>query len=160
MTDKLDLSEEIAALRRTVAAQSVMIKQAIHEIEGLHEATRRPHERLDRLEVSMQDKHLRLQILENWQYAISQPTVPSPPQPLGGRMYANDNEPCSAPPRHPPDEYSQQINALQNQKALLISDLGELIKYYKRRGIVSGDIWELITALDAVLCRYRVDERA
>ena len=74
--------------------------------------------------------------------------------------HANDNEPCSAPPRHPPDEYSQQINALQNQKALLISDLGELIKYYKRRGIVSGDIWELITALDAVLCRYRVDERA
>ena len=73
--------------------------------------------------------------------------------------HANDNKPCSAPPRHPPDEYSQQIGDLKNQKACLIADIAELIQRQKM-GIVSGDIWELITALDTVLCRYRVDERA
>jgi len=73
--------------------------------------------------------------------------------------HANDNKPCSAPPRHPPDEYSQQIRDLQNQKARLIADIAELI-WRQKMGIASGDIWELIMALDAVLCRYRVDERA
>jgi len=77
--------------------------------------------------------------------------------------HANDNEPSawrsSLPRHHPPDEYSQQISDLQTQKRRLIVEIEDQIRRSKK-GIVSGDIWELITALDTVLCRYRVDERA
>ncbi len=157
MTDKLDLAEEIAALRRALAANSTMLKQTMMNLEALDGWGQEANRRIVKLEEDVAQPHARLEALEQWRSAMSTPAE----NPCCAARYqpANDNEPCSAPPRHPPDEYSQQIGDLKNQKACLIADIAELIQRQKM-GIVSGDIWELITALDTVLCRYRVDERA
>ena len=64
MTDKLELAEEIAVLRRALAGQSVMLKQAMDEIDRLGTAMQRPHDTIDALGKNLKGHHLRLQILE------------------------------------------------------------------------------------------------
>ncbi len=129
MTNKLDLFEEIAALRRAVGAQAVMVKQALNEIEQLQELVRQPHARLAAVE-------LRLQVLENWQLDVNTPA----PLPIGPSDYvpANDNSPPKTRP----------------QKLKLLDEIDAVLKGHKR-GIVSGDIWMLLTDLDAVLDQHR-----
>ena len=109
MTDKPDLAEQIAALRRTVAAQAVMLKQAMDEIDRLGTAMQRPHDTLDALGRNLKWHHLRLQILEKWQLEISEwqrvrsvPVPPPPPSPPWTPMpHANDNNPADCPTKAP-----------------------------------------------------------
>ena len=137
MTDKPDLSEEIAALRRAVGAQAVMVKQALNEIEQLQELVRQPHARLAAVE-------LRLHVLENWQLdanaTLNAMNTPAPPLPSGPSDYvpANDNNPSKRRP----------------QKLKLLDEIDAVLKGHKH-GIVSGDIWMLLTDLDAVLDQHR-----
>ena len=146
MTDNLDLAEEIATLRRTVAAHSVMLKQAMGEIEGLRELARRPHERLDALERREAEYRLRLQILEKWQLevsewqrarAVSPPIEPAPLQP-----YANDNN---------PGDYAPKSRA---QVMRVLDELEDVMREHKRRS-PDGDFWGLARELQSFLDAHR-----
>ena len=128
MTDKLDLAEEVAALRRTVAAQAVMLKEVMGAVD-------RPHDTLKEL-------NLRLQVLENWQVGANTTlnemnTSPTPLPRYPTYVPANDN----APP------------ALV-QKLKLLDEIDAVLKAHKR-GIVGGDIWMALTDLEAVIAQHR-----
>ena len=109
MTDKLDLSEEIAVLRRALAGQSVMLKRAVDEIDRLGATMQRPHDTLDALKRDQRAHELRLQMLEKWQLEISEwqrvrsvPVPPPPPSPPWTPMpHANDNNPADCTTKAP-----------------------------------------------------------
>ena len=137
MTDKLDLAEEIAALRRTVSGQSVMLKQVAGAVE-------KPHHRLEAVELKGKELQLRLEHLENWQLevsewqgAISQPSEPAPLQP-----YANDNNPGDYAPKS------------RDQVTALLDELEATMMRHKQK-IVSGDVWGLIMDLNQLVDRRR-----
>lgn len=130
MTDKLDLAEEVAALRRTVAAQAIMLKEVMGAVD-------RPHDTLKEL-------NLRLQVLENWQVGANTTlnemnTSPTPLPRYPTYVPANDN----APPKS------------LVQKLKLLDEIDAVLQDISTRGIASGDIWMLLNDLESVIGQHR-----
>ena len=126
------LAEEVAALRRAVAAQAVMLKEVMGAVE-------RPHDTLKEL-------NLRLQVLESWQLganaALNEMNTPPTPLPrYPTYVPANDNDPSKA----------------FVQKLKLLDEIDAFLKGHMRLDPthVGFDIWMLLTDLQAVLDQHR-----
>ena len=126
------LAEEVAALRRAVAAQAVMLKEVMEAVE-------RPHDTLKEL-------NLRLQVLESWQLganaALNEMNTPPTPLPrYPTYVPANDNNPSKA----------------FVQKLKLLDEIDAFLKGHMRLDPthVGFDIWMLLTDLQAVLDQHR-----
>ena len=149
MTDKLDLAEEVAALRRTVAAQAVMLKEVMGAVD-------RPHDTLKEL-------NLRLQVLENWQVGANTTLNEMNTSPTIDYLSDHDarqiwNEMNTSPTPLP--RYPTYVPANDNappalvQKLKLLDEIDAVLKAHKR-GIVGGDIWMALTDLEAVIAQHR-----
>ncbi len=136
MTEKLDLAEEIAALRRAVAAQAVMLKAAMEAVE-------RPHDTLKALD-------LRLKVLENWQLDVNATLMgmnaPASPPPSSNATYApaNDNTPDGSLPK------------ARASIMMLLAGLEAIIRYHKQRMIPGGN-GGLVMDLEQFVDRHRRD---
>ena len=124
------LAEEVAALRRAVAAQAVMLKEVMRAVD-------RPHDTLKEL-------NLRLQVLESWQ--------------LGANATLNAmNTPASPLPSHHPDYVPANDSSPSNpvQKLEFLGEIDAVLKRHKGGTFMCGDIWRLLTDLETVLDYHR-----
>ena len=151
MTDKLDLAEEIAVLRRALAGQSVMLKQTMMNLEALDGWGKEANRRIVKLEESTAQPHMRLESLEQWRHEAYNCIVElrklaheHVTEPTADRYQpANDNNPGGDAP------------VARAQKAQLIAAIEDLINSLSKEGILSGDMWGFIRGIEAILGHYR-----
>ena len=143
MTDKLDLAEEIAALRRALAANSTMLKQTMMNLEALDGWGKEANRRIVKLEESVAQPHARLESLEKSVASLREQAHEHVTEPTADRYQpANDNNPGGYAP------------VARAPKLHLIEDIQDLVQRYKGR-IVSGDVWLFLMDLETILKAHR-----